>query len=153
MEKKKYFLKFSLLLIMSFAVATFTSCDERFSDDDDDDEIPVIPDPGSRDLFFDWNGERVMLEQTTEWVIVQNFPAANSIGFVNMGQRRSFRVSGINNFNVGVKSNVRLHIVENGEAERTIEFERFEVEENREGVFTAVGHSAYGMLVIQYRVN
>jgi hypothetical protein len=85
--------------------------------------------------------------------VVQNFPTAGNIGIINLGKRQSLRITGITNHNVGLQSNVRLHIVENGEAEQTIPLDRFEIVENREGVFTAVGSVGSQQLVIRYRVN
>ena len=104
-------------------------------------------------LRFEWDGTRVLLDEANGWSIIQNFPTANNIGIVHLEQRRVLRISGNNNYNVGVKSGVRLHIIENGEAEQTIALDRFEIVENREGVFTAVGNVGDRRLVIRYRVD
>ena len=104
-------------------------------------------------LRFEWDGERVLLSETNGWSVIQNFPTAGNIGIAHLEQRRVLRISGNNNFNVSVKSNVRLHIIENGEAEQTISLDRFEIVENQDGVFTAVGNVGDRRLVIRYQVN
>ena len=104
-------------------------------------------------LRFEWDGARILLDEANGWSVVQNFPTAGNIGIVHLEQKRVLRITGNNNFNAGVKSNVQLHIIENGETEQTIVLDRFEVVENREGVFTAVGNVGDRRLVIRYRVN
>jgi hypothetical protein len=104
-------------------------------------------------LRFEWDGARVRLDQANGWSVVQNFPTAGNIGAVHLEQRRVLRISGNNNFNAGVKSGVSLHIIENGEAEQSVSLDRFEIVENREGVFTAIGNAGDRRLVIRYRVE
>ena len=104
-------------------------------------------------LRFEWDGTRILLDQANGWSVVQNFPTAGNIGVVNLYQRQSLRTTGITNYNVGVKSNVRLHIVENGGEEQTIPLDMFEIVENQNGIFTAVGNVGNRRLVIRYWVN
>jgi hypothetical protein len=104
-------------------------------------------------LRFEWDGQKIVLDQLHDWSIVQNHQGVGNIGIVNLAQKKSLRTSGISNYSVGVKSNVRLHIVENGGAEQTISLDRFEIVENKDGIFTAVGNAGDKRLVIRYRVN
>ena len=104
-------------------------------------------------LRFEWDGTRILLDQANGWSVVQNFPTAGNIGVVNLYQRQSLRTTGITNYNVGVKSNVRLHIIENGGEEQTIPLDMFEIVENQNGIFTAVGNVGDRRLVIRYWVN
>ena len=83
---------------------------------------------------------------------MQNFPALDNIGIVHLEQRRVLRITR-NSLAVGVQSNVRLYIIENGGAEQTIWLDSFEIVENQGGFFTAVGNAEDRRLVIRYRVN
>jgi hypothetical protein len=104
-------------------------------------------------LRLEWDGDRILLDEANGWSIIQNFPTTGNIGIIHLEQKRVLRITGNNNYNVGVKPNVRLHIIENGEAEQTIALDRFEIVENTEGVFTAVGNAGDRRLVVRYRVN
>ena len=133
------------ILIFAITILLFAGCERE-----NETQNPVLDDTTLR---FEWNGERILLDQTNDWSMVQNFPTAGNIGIAHLGQRRVLRITGNNNFNVGVKSNVRLHIIENGGDEQTILLDRFEIIENQGGVFTAVGNVGDRRLVIRYRVN
>lgn len=104
-------------------------------------------------LRFEWDGTHVTLDEANGWSVVQNFPTSGNIGIVHLEQERVLRITGNTNFNTGIKPNVQLHIIDNGGAEQTIALDRFEIVENREGVFTAVGNAGSRRLVIRYRVE
>jgi hypothetical protein len=104
-------------------------------------------------LRFEWDGQKVVLDQLHDWSIVQNHQGMGNIGVVNLAQKKSLRTSGVSNYSVGVKSNVRLHIVENGGAEQVVSLDKFEIVENKDGIFTAVGNVGDKRLVIRYKIN
>jgi flagellar basal body rod protein FlgG len=104
-------------------------------------------------LRIEWDEQTIVLDELHDWSIVQNHQGVGNIGIVNLSQRKSLRTSGINNYNVDVKSSVRLYIVENGGTEQAISLDKFEIVENRDGIFTAVGNAGDKKLVIRYKVN
>ena len=104
-------------------------------------------------LRFEWDGTRVLLNEVNGWATINNFPSTGNIGIVHLEQRRVLRILGNNNYDMGARWGVHLHIIENGGEEQTIGLESFEIVENRDGFFTAVGNAGDRRLVIRYRVD
>lgn len=104
------------------------------------------------ELRFEWDGLKVLLDKkANDWAKTQKYTGAD-IGIVNLTQKKSLRTSGLKDYEKGVKSNIKLLIIENGAAEQTISLDKFEIIDVANGIFTAVGNNETKKLIIRDKI-
>ncbi|MFV0470901.1 MAG: Ig-like domain-containing protein [Paludibacteraceae bacterium] len=103
------------------------------------------------ELRFQWEGLKVLLDETklTDWGKTRKYQASADIGIVNLAQKKSLRTQGLKDYGKGIKSNIKLLIIENGATEQTFSLDKFEILDVSDGIFTAVGSSGTKKLVIR----
>lgn len=104
------------------------------------------------ELRFEWDGLKVLLDKkANEWAKTQRYTGAD-IGIVNLTQKKSLRTSGLKDHEKGVKSNIKLLLIENGGTEQSISLEKFEIIDVANGIFTAVGNNGTKRLIIRDKI-
>lgn len=102
------------------------------------------------DLRFEWDGLKVLLDKKANgWGKTQKYGGGFDIGVVNLTQKKSLRTQGLTSLSKGVKTGVKLLIVDNGGTEQSIALDKFEVIDVTSGVFTAVASKEGKKLVIR----